>query len=558
MAVLDLKVPELMSDVSTRSIPPDDGQHRATREIRHEYTRNLPSILAGLNVSLLVSTYQAGKVVGVGVADGVLALSYHNFERAMGLAVRKEVIAVGARAQIWFLHVAPDLAPRVEPAGRHDACYVTRSSRFTGEIQGHEMAWSGEDLWIVNTAFSCVCTLHPEHSFEPRWRPPFVSALGWEDQCHLKVYFSGPDPAYGRELFETDGTQAGTTLVKDISQGIGSSYADAGNQTQLNQFAVLGGVKDINPGANSSYPGSLISFDGNLIFAANDGVDGSEMWQSNGTATGTSLFRDIDTGPNGSGTRGFTNFDGKLFFRADDGMNGVELWTSDGTASGTTLLRDINPAQGYYYYGTNYPGAQSSYPGQFTAVGGTLFFTANDGTDGNELWRSDGTADGTVMVKDINPGATGSVSTSISTSFAIAGAQLFFAADDGTHGRELWESDGTTAGTKLVMDVNPGGSDAFSADGQVITSVNGSLYFAANDGTHGIEPWMIPGDASAKRRSARASWFLCRRDRSSNDPQATQVRRADQLISARPRFPRSNRSIEVAVQRASGRHHRSP
>jgi hypothetical protein len=161
MAVLDLEVPELMSDVSTRSIPPDDGQHRATREIRHEYTRNLPSILAGLNASLLVSTYQAGKVVGVGVADGVLALSYHNFERAMGLAVRKEVIAVGARAQIWFLHVAPDLAPRVEPAGRHDACYVTRSSRFTGEIQGHEMAWSGEDLWIVNTAFSCVCTLHP-------------------------------------------------------------------------------------------------------------------------------------------------------------------------------------------------------------------------------------------------------------------------------------------------------------------------------------------------------------------------------------------------------------
>jgi Domain of unknown function (DUF4915) len=183
-----------------------------------------------------VSTYQAGKVVGVGVADGELALSYHNFERAMGLAVRRQVvagapmdsgislakvvagvcdpgpsrntglkvagyqgpprntglteagykdpgrrnsmspqvIAVGARAQIWFLNDAPDLAPRIEPAGRHGACFVTRSSRFTGEIQGHEMAWSGEDLWIVNTAFSWVCTLHPEHSFEPRWRPSFV------------------------------------------------------------------------------------------------------------------------------------------------------------------------------------------------------------------------------------------------------------------------------------------------------------------------------------------------------------------------------------------------
>lgn len=83
----------------------------ATRAVRHEYTPLLPSLLNQLGVSLLVSTYQAGKVVAVGVARGELTLSYHNFERAMGLAVRPDCIAVGACAQVWFLPCAPDLAP---------------------------------------------------------------------------------------------------------------------------------------------------------------------------------------------------------------------------------------------------------------------------------------------------------------------------------------------------------------------------------------------------------------------------------------------------------------
>src|SRR5262245_56165380 len=103
-----------------------------TREVRHEYTRSLPPLLSQLGVSLLVSTYQAGKVVAVGVVQGELTLSYHNFERAMGLAVKPDGIAVAARAQIWLLHAAVDLATRVEPAGRHDACFLTRSSHFTG------------------------------------------------------------------------------------------------------------------------------------------------------------------------------------------------------------------------------------------------------------------------------------------------------------------------------------------------------------------------------------------------------------------------------------------
>src|SRR5437899_86139 len=165
--------------------PPARTDAPATREVRHEYTRTLPSLLSQLGVSLLVSTYQAGKVVAVGVADGELALSYHNFERAMGLAVKPDGIAVGARAQVWFLESAPDLARRVEPAGRHDACFLTRSSHFTGEIQAHELAWAGDELWLVNTEFGCLCTLDDRHSFVPSWRPPFITALAAEDRCHL-------------------------------------------------------------------------------------------------------------------------------------------------------------------------------------------------------------------------------------------------------------------------------------------------------------------------------------------------------------------------------------
>ena len=86
-------------------------------------------------------------------------------------------LTIGTRNQIWFLRNAPDIAPRVEPAGLHDACYLPRSCHVTGDIGIHELAWAGEELWVVNTRFSCLCTLDSDYSFVPRWRPPFVTAL---------------------------------------------------------------------------------------------------------------------------------------------------------------------------------------------------------------------------------------------------------------------------------------------------------------------------------------------------------------------------------------------
>src|SRR5881227_2593873 len=196
---------EIASQQESAAAPSEENGAAPRREVRHNYTRTLPPLLSQLGVSLLVSTYQAGKVVAVGVAQGELTLSYHNFERAMGLAVKPDSLAVGARAQVWFLNSAPDIAPRVEPAGRHDACFLTRSSHFTGEVQAHELAWAGDELWLVNTAFGCLCTLDGRHSFVPRWRPPFVTALAAEDRCHLNgLCLVGGAPKYATALGETD------------------------------------------------------------------------------------------------------------------------------------------------------------------------------------------------------------------------------------------------------------------------------------------------------------------------------------------------------------------
>jgi uncharacterized protein (TIGR03032 family) len=199
---------------STSKPAPANGQasDSATtyREVRYEHSRNLPAVLEHLGISLLVSTYQAGKLFVVGARQRELALSFHNFEKAMGIAVRHDRVAVGTRNQIWSLRSAPDIAPRLEPAGRYDGCFLARSSHFTGDIHAHELVWAGSELWVVNTLFSCLCTLHEDYSFVPRWRPPFISALAAEDRCHLNGLALAEDergqftPRYVTALSETN------------------------------------------------------------------------------------------------------------------------------------------------------------------------------------------------------------------------------------------------------------------------------------------------------------------------------------------------------------------
>lgn len=175
------------------------------RDVDYRHSRNLPQLLAELHASLLISTYQAGKLAVIGARDGKLAIEFHDFDRPMGVAATPGQIAVGARNQVWFLKNEAEIAPRLEPAGRFDACYLARRSHVTGEIQCHEMAFGGDELWVVNTLFSCLCTLNAEHSFVPRWQPPFISGLAAEDRCHLNgLAMSEGQPKFVTALAETD------------------------------------------------------------------------------------------------------------------------------------------------------------------------------------------------------------------------------------------------------------------------------------------------------------------------------------------------------------------
>jgi uncharacterized protein (TIGR03032 family) len=168
-------------------------------------TESFVALLRRLGVSLLMSTYQANKLLVVRETGGRLSTLVRTFDKPMGLAADARRLALGTRDRVWFLRNAPDIAPRVEPAGLHDACYLPRSCHVTGDIGVHEMAWAGDELWIVNTRFSCLCTLDTDYSFVPRWRPPFITALAAEDRCHLNgLAVVDGRPKFVTALGETD------------------------------------------------------------------------------------------------------------------------------------------------------------------------------------------------------------------------------------------------------------------------------------------------------------------------------------------------------------------
>jgi ELWxxDGT repeat protein len=293
------------------------------------------------------------------------------------------------------------------------------------------------------------------------------------------------------ELWKSDGTAAGTVLVKNIGlepsnlTAVGSTLffstiGVSGRELWKSDGTAAGTVlvKNIRPGSSSSSPRNLTAVGSTLFFSANDGVNGAELWKSDGTAAGTVLVKDIDPGSSGSYLDNLTAVGNTLFFSANDGVNGYELWKSDGTAAGTVLVKDIRPGSSF---------SSSSDLRYLTAVGSTLFFTANDGVNGWELWKSDGTAAGTVLVKDIRPGSSFSSSSDVRYLTAV-GSTLFFQADNGVNGEELWKSDGTEAGTILVGDIRPGSS---SSDPQNLRVVGSTLYFTADDGVNGRELWAV-------------------------------------------------------------------
>lgn len=204
------------------------------REIRYEHSPKFLPLLAQAGCSLLVTTYQADRLVTIGAHAGQLVIGFHAFEQPMGLAVGSQQLAIGTRGQAWLLRATPGIASQLEPSGRYDACFLARTAYVTGEINVHELAWGGsqsgiEDLWLVNTLFSCLCHVDGRHSFVPRWRPPFISALAAEDRCHL----NGIAMERGRPRYAT------VLAVSDTPAGWRPAKATAGSIIDVDTGAVL-------------------------------------------------------------------------------------------------------------------------------------------------------------------------------------------------------------------------------------------------------------------------------------------------------------------------------
>ena len=264
-----------------------------------------------------------------------------------------------------------------------------------------------------------------------------------------KLYFSATDSTHGFEPWVSDETTNGTHLLADIFIGSGNSFPQS----------------------------MTVDSDANLLFfQANDSVHGAELWVTNGDST--RLLLDINPGENPSLPQNMFMYNHKLYFQADDGRHGPELWVSDGTVGGTQMVTDINTTQS---------DSAGSFPSAFAIYNGLLYFSANDGTHGYELWVTDGTANGTHLVYDIYPG-TFSASPADLTVF---NGKLYFSATDSVNGTEMWSTDGTT--TQLVFDFNAGYQ---SSNPQGLTPFNGKLYFQADDGIDGPELWSLNGSGT--------------------------------------------------------------
>jgi ELWxxDGT repeat protein len=297
--------------------------------------------------------------------------------------------------------------------------------------------------------------------------PIFITPIGGG-----KAVFRADDGTTGIELWITDGTTAGTTLLKDINSGPSNSLP--------RDFLPVGG--------------------GRFVFSAEDAATGNELWVTDGTTEGTHLLREFRPGPgHGDPALGLALGGGKVLFSANSLSSGRELWVTDGTASGTRLLADIRP------------GNAGSYPDFVRAIGGgKAVFVVVDGTttaswlsDGTgpppgldyfdpfheELWITDGTPEGTQLVKDFGTGR--SVTGPPRYLTAVGGGRVVFAAEDPALGRELWVTDGTADGTRVLKDINPDAASSYPFGFYAIAG--GKAVFSVLDAQSNAVLWITDG-----------------------------------------------------------------
>lgn len=405
--------------------------------------------------------------------------------------------------------------------------------------------------------------------------------------CGGDLYLSGYDTSIGYELRKLNATDSDLDLVQDLSAGVATTVIDRitrvgnkvffratvsgsglGQELYVSNGSSASLVKDIRIGSSSSSLDNFSALGNRLFFTANDGTNGNELWSSDGTGAGTTLFKDFRpaTSDSSSSASQFTPLTfgsvDYLYFSASTTTSGSELWRTDGTLGGTTQVADIysgtsgsnigeitSTGSGFYFKATDgsyglfhsngsnatkikviNDATASGAPSNLAWIGSRLFFTAYQTGNGQEPWISDGTLNGTKMIKDlgsefngnsnpseytdaahgivfqagtsatghelyvtdgsssgtnllkdINPGSSSGISNA--AAFTRVGGYVFFAADDGVNGNELWVTDGTAAGTYMALDMNPGSGNGFPVGITYMVNLNGTLYFKAFDGT---------------------------------------------------------------------------
>ncbi len=326
------------------------------------------------------------------------------------------------------------------------------------------------------------------------------------------MFFSAFDSTNTRELWVTDGTESGTRIVDHFNTsnwqamhcpiafdnklflGLGTSEYGVelwqSDGTEQGTFI----VKDIIVGNKGSEPYDLMVFNNELFFFANDDIHGRELWKTDGTESGTMLLKDINVGNQNSDIfdlRGYVICQDHLFFAADDGIHGAELWKTDGTQFGTTLVKDINV------------GKKSSRPSNFVNYNNIVYFSAADTVYldyssippitayNTELYRTDGSESGTYMVKDINRDKNKGSNVN---NLMICNNHLLFTAEEyGMLSKELWVSDGSASGTIILKDIYPGEEGSYPSE---FAYNSHCAFFRARDNLHGHELWMTDGSAS--------------------------------------------------------------
>ncbi len=319
------------------------------------------------------------------------------------------------------------------------------------------------------------------------------------------VYFSYVDPTNGVELWKTNGTVAGTTRVTILGGNASAAayYTVAGNKfyfasgnsasPTLKQIYIIeaGSQTPVLLASDLYDIQGLTEFNGKVVFSGSDTPTDSSLHLEpyiadcviGGVTSPYCLLKDINPGAAGSSPRGFYEAYGKLYFSANDGVTGNEVWSTDGTESGTQLLMDINPGS-----------ADAMYVLNAGKTDGILLFNANDGVHGSEVWYSYGTAANTALMLDVNPSGDANPS-----GFVSLDTQVLFTATDGINGSELWITNGEASHTNLVKDINAGPDSASYSVYKNNALCPKKLFFDADNGNNNTEPWVTDGTPAGTR-----------------------------------------------------------